>query len=153
LYPQLQKFKLNFIHIYNEIFDLYSQYFPNYTKNDFNSSQISNKPKSYGSDSIEDISDFITNVTDKPAFLKDLKSICTSETGKEIKAIITILEYEKIVVIPERRLKNFIELLGKYFGRNIGSYQSINDQKDLEKFYLKPFEIKLKTLITRHRLN
>jgi hypothetical protein len=45
LYPQLQKFKLNFIRIYNEIFDLYSQYFPKYTKNDFGPVQIIKKKK------------------------------------------------------------------------------------------------------------
>jgi hypothetical protein len=153
LYPKLQKFKLNFIHIYNEIFDLYSQYFPNYKKNDFNPSQISNKPKSYGSDSVKDISCFIYNVTDKVAFLNELKSICTEERGKRIKAIITILEDEKIVVIPDGKFKNFTELLEEYFERNIGKYQGINDPKDLTVNYLKPFKTKLKTLITRYKLN
>lgn len=85
----------------------------------------------------------------KDTFLQELKSTFNIEFGRSIKALIEVLEKNNLLIIPNRQNRKFIELLGKHFERKIGSYQSINDVKDITQFDLDPIELKLNIILDK----
>lgn len=92
--------------------------------------------------------DFISEkVKDKEAFLNGLKENFKIERGRSIKTLIVCLESYEAIAIPNRQMKTFVELLRNYLGRDIGTYQSINDQRDIVQEDKNPIEIKLKPII------
>lgn len=99
------------------------------------------------------ILDFIHNVDDKVCFLDKLKTIFPTEKGQNIKAIITLLEQENILIIGGREFKAFYLELTNYFDRDLGSRQSINDVKfeDIHKSIIDPIQKKLNQLIIKYK--
>lgn len=95
--------------------------------------------------------DFIENVNDKEVFMQDLKNTFNTEKGKSIKAILNKLEEAKIITIAPREFMQFYKELKTYFGRNIGTYPSINDPKEIEKEITDSIYSKLNPLITKHK--
>lgn len=99
------------------------------------------------------IQQYFLNLTNTDNFLLQLKSAFPTEKGISIRAIINILQIEKILNIPSRGNKAFIELLRNYFQRDIGSYQSINDSKNLDNETTAPIQKILKPLIHKYKVN
>jgi len=99
------------------------------------------------------LSHFIENVEEKQNFIEDLKRMFPTEKGKSIKAVITILQENDIIIIHDRQFREFYTCLKNDFKRDIGSYVSINDIKDTDfhEAYLDTFKNKLLTLITRYK--
>lgn len=97
------------------------------------------------------LSHFIENVEEKQNFIEELKGMFPTEKGKSIKAVITILQENDIIIIPDRQFREFYTCLKNDFKRDIGSYTSINDSKDFDEAYLDPFKNKLHTLIKSYK--
>lgn len=99
--------------------------------------------------------DFIYNINDKSLFMNDLKTEFPIEKGKSIRAIIDYLIIEKIIIIGNRQLKLFYDLLQNDFERDLGTYQSINDVKFDNKADLKLIEtilVILKPLVIKYKI-
>lgn len=94
---------------------------------------------------------FIHNIENKEAFLLSLKNAFPTEKGKSIKAIIDLLVNADILIIGEREYKHFVELLTSYFGRNIGKYQGIQNNKTIETAISDKINKKLNPLIIKHK--
>jgi len=94
---------------------------------------------------------FIYNIEDKEIFVRELKTVSTTEKGKSIKAIIDILISNEVLVIGAREFKNFINELTKSFDRELGTYQSIQNQKEIEKAIKDPINIKLLPIINKFK--
>lgn len=97
--------------------------------------------------------EFIHNVKDKEAFLEDLKATFTTERGKSIKIIITILEKESVLIINNREFKDFHVELQSFFIQDIGTRQSVNDVKfdEIHLDIIEPIQKKLNPLILKHK--
>jgi hypothetical protein len=95
--------------------------------------------------------DYINNIEDKEAFLLDLKNAFPTEKGKSIKSFIDLLKNEDILIIGTKEFKHFVELLTDYFGRNIGTYNGIQNTKTIDKAISDPINTKLKPLIIKHK--
>jgi len=101
----------------------------------------------------KEIKSFIQNVNDKENFIIKLKELFLNEKGKQIKAMIIILERNELLLIPDRQFLSFYNSLQTEFYRDIGTYTSINDEKekDFDEAYLSKFEKVLKPLITKYK--
>jgi hypothetical protein len=55
-----------------------------------------------------------------------------TEIGKSIKAVIDILTKEKILIYGTKEFKLLFEELEKYFNRDIGSYNSVQNVKTVD---------------------
>jgi len=77
--------------------------------------------------------EFIYNVENKEAFIQDLKNTFPTEIGKSIKAIIDFLNKEQILIYGTKEFKQLFEELEKYFNRNIGTYNSVQNVKEIDK--------------------
>ena len=66
------------------------------------------------------------------ALAEKLKSKFQTEKGKKIKILIDILVEKKKIEILPREYKNFYNKMKEYFGRDIGSYNSIQNVKDYD---------------------
>lgn len=95
--------------------------------------------------------EFIHNITDKEAFLLELKNLFPTEQGKSIKAIILKLVDVEILIYGTKEFKPLFEELQKYFNRDIGTYQSINDVKTVDKETTETINKKLNPLIIKHK--
>jgi hypothetical protein len=76
--------------------------------------------------------EFIHNIEKKKAFLLELKKMFPTEIGKSIKAVIDILTKEKILIYGTKEFKLLFEELEKYFNRDIGSYNSVQNVKTVD---------------------
>jgi len=150
LYPKLIYLKEGYVKIYNEVLNVYSHYLDGFEKQSFVNKEIEKPLKK--EKEIKNISDFIYNVKDKDAFLNILKTTFKKEKGKKIRAIIDLLKRENILIIPERDFLDFYNCLKTYLDRNIGTYQSINDVKDIQSYYFTPFEEILNPIIKNHKI-
>lgn len=124
---------------------------------DFDKTEI-NKPQQTDikkAKKTKNLNHFILNINKKQVFIEDLKKMFPTEIGKPIKAIIRILEKNEILLIPDRQFKSFYESLKLEFNRDIGTYQSINDEKDkdFDDVYLSKFKKKLNPLIIKYKTN
>ncbi|MCK9235783.1 MAG: hypothetical protein WDA08_04575 [Weeksellaceae bacterium] len=83
-------------------------------------------------------------------FLNELKELFPTEIGLSIRAIIEILKENNMLIIGTREFKAFFKELKDFFDRNIGSYQSINDEipDDIIK---ETILLKLKPLIDKYK--
>lgn len=97
--------------------------------------------------------DFIQNVKDKEAFLQELKTTFTTEKGKSIKIIITLLKKESILIINSREFKDFHLELQSFFDRDIGTRQSVNDVifDDIHPEIIDPIQKRLNPLVIKHK--
>lgn len=95
--------------------------------------------------------DFVFNINDKEMFVKELKLLFPNEKGKPLKAIINILKTEHILIIGAGEFKAFYEVLKIEFNRNIGTYTSINDVKEIHKDITTPIENKVRPLINKYK--
>lgn len=93
---------------------------------------------------------FIYNIKNKGEFLIDLKTTFKTERGVEIRALIESLKAQEIIVIGPRKFSKFIKLLGYYLGRDIGTYQSINDANKYSHSG-SAVNIKIKPIISKHK--
>lgn len=97
--------------------------------------------------------EFIHNVKDKETFLQELKTTFTTEKGKSIKIIITLLKKESILIINSREFKDFHLELESFFDRNIGTRQSVNDVifDDIHPEIIEPIQKRLNPLVLKHK--
>jgi hypothetical protein len=94
--------------------------------------------------------DFIHNVDDKKGFIMGLKNAFPTEQGKSIKAIVLKLNDDKILIYGTKEFKQLFEELEKYFCRNIGSYNSIQNVKVIDKETTETVSKKLNPLIIKY---
>ena len=106
------------------------------------------------------LQNFITNVKDKNAFIKDLKINFNTEKGINLKILIEILKDESIISIKSREFKQFYNCLKEKFNGDIGSYTALNDlykhTEDNKNYYkedIKQIGKKLNPLLTKHKTN
>jgi hypothetical protein len=95
--------------------------------------------------------EFIDNVENKEAFLLDLKDAFPTEIGKSMKAIIDILDTHKIIIIGTKEFKQLFDELKKYFNRDIGTYNSIQNVKGEDKEITETIQKRLIPLINKHK--
>lgn len=119
------------------------------TKNEKDVSENISVTEDYETEKFQ-LSDFIYNIENKEEFLNDLKHSFKTEKGVEIRALIEILKKREIIIIGNRQFKKFIGLLEKYFKREIGRYQSINDAKNYD-YHIPNMEKKLKPIILKYK--
>lgn len=151
LNSKIKYFEENYISTYNEIFDLYSHYFPNIEKIDFKNNEAGKPEIKLKTKAQKTLFDFIHNVTDKESFANDLKNSFPTEKGKSIRVIIDCLKSENIVIIHSRGFGNFLNELKDYFGRDIGEYQGIQNKMIIDSITMEPIEKLLKPLIARYK--
>lgn len=96
--------------------------------------------------------DFIYNVIDKEGFINGLRKEFRTEKGIEIRAIINKLEEERVFVIGAREFKNFRDALEKKFDRKIGTYQSIQNVKDIDNSISEKINIRLNPIIKKYKV-
>lgn len=94
---------------------------------------------------------FIHNIKNKEEFIQELKETFPTEIGKSIKAIIDILTDEKILVYGTKEFKTLKEEIEFSFNRNIGSYNSIQNVKIVDKETTDTVHKKLNPLIIKHK--
>ncbi len=95
--------------------------------------------------------DFVFSINNKEMFVKELKLLFPNEKGKSLKAIINILKTERILIIGAGEFKAFYEALKIEFNRNIGTYNSINDVKEIHEDITTPIENKVRPLINKYK--
>lgn len=110
-----------------------------------NSQRENNIPK--------ELHQFFINIHEekKLKFLNELKLVFPTEKGKSIKAIIDILIAKNLLVIGAREYKIFHKELEKHFNRDIGSYQSVQNVKDIHSDVKEPIEKIINTLIIKYK--
>ncbi len=129
---------LNELNLLNEL---------NKSKNEQPHQAKTSKPKRLKKTLIE----FIHNVENKEAFLQDLKITFPTEIGKSIKAIIDFLNKERILIYGTKEFKQLFEELENYFSRNIGSYNSVQNVKEIDKETNETISKKLNPLIIKYK--
>jgi hypothetical protein len=99
------------------------------------------------------LDEFFYNIIDKEKFLKELKATFTTERGKNLKIIISLLIEANVLIINSREFKDFHSELVTFFDRNIGTRQSINDVifNNIPKPTIEPIEKKLNPLIIKYK--
>jgi hypothetical protein len=104
---------------------------------------------------IKTLNDYFINIDEdnKEDFYKELKVLFPTEKGKSIKVIIDELKVQNMLVIGAREFKAFHAELGKTFNRDIGTYQSIQNVKSIDKVSSEPIKIKLNSLIIKYKSN
>jgi hypothetical protein len=105
------------------------------------------KPKKLKKNLLE----FIYNIENKKAFLDELKSTFPTEKGKSIKAIVLKLIEVEILIYGTKEFRQFFNELEAFFKRDIGTYQSINDVKTVDKETNITIYKKLIPLINKHK--
>lgn len=100
---------------------------------------------------LKTLNDFIFNINNKETFMQELKTTFPTEKGKSIKAIIDILTDAQIIIYGTKEFRQFYNELKTYFNRNIGTYQGINDVKEVDKETTNTVYKKLNTLIIKHK--
>lgn len=95
--------------------------------------------------------EFIHNIEDKEAFVQDLIKLFPTEIGKSIKAIIDILNNEKIIIYGTKEFKQLFEELTSCFGRDLGTYQSVQNVKTVDAETTNIVCKKLNPLIIKHK--
>lgn len=95
---------------------------------------------------------FIHNIENKEEFIKELKETFPTEIGKSIKAIIDILTDEKILVYGTKEFKTLYDEIKLSFNRDIGSYNSIQNVKIVDKETTETIYKKLNSLTVRHKI-
>ena len=100
---------------------------------------------------LKKLNDFVFNISDKVTFVQELKLMFPNEKGKTLKAIINILKVQNILIIGDREFKAFYDALKIEFNRDIGTYTSINDVKEIHEQITTPIESKVKLLINKHK--
>lgn len=95
--------------------------------------------------------EFIHNITDKEAFSQELKNLFPTEQGKSIKAIILKLVDVDILIYGTKEFLQFYNELRTNFNRDIGTYQSINDVKTVDKEITDIIHKKLNPLIIKYK--
>jgi hypothetical protein len=102
---------------------------------------------------IKTLNEYFHNIQEdgKQVFFNELKAAFPTEIGKNIKVIIEELQSKRMLVIGAREFKPFIEALENEFGRNIGSYQSIQNVNDIHKDTSAPLLEKLNPLIIKYK--
>jgi hypothetical protein len=101
--------------------------------------------------------DFIHNVTNKELFASELKDVFNIETGIDFKIMIELLKAEGIFSYTQ--FASFYRVIKKYFVRDIGTQNGLNDlykhSIDEQKYYADKITIiqnKLNMLITKHKI-
>lgn len=94
---------------------------------------------------------FIHNIENREEFIKELKETFPTEIGKSIKAIIDILTDEKILVYGTKEFKTLYDEIKLSFNRDIGSYNSIQNVKNVDKETTETVYKKLNPLIVKHK--
>ena len=142
-----QKFSKHKAIIQNMIIEIENN-FKNYKLNTAPQQIESSKPKKHKKSLLE----FINNIKDKEAFIQELKKTFQSEQGKSIKAIVLKLNEVNILIYGTKEFRQFYNELQTYFNRDIGTYQSINDVKTVDKETTATILKKLDPLIIKHQL-
>ena len=96
--------------------------------------------------------EFIFNIEDKEAFIQELKIMFPTEQGKSIKAIVLKLVEVQILIYGTKEFLQFYNELKTYFNRDIGTYQSINDVKQVDKETSDTIYKKLNPLIAKYKV-
>lgn len=94
---------------------------------------------------------FIHNIENKEAFSQELKKTFPTEIGKSIKAVIDILTTEKILIYGTKEFKPLFEELQKHFNRDIGTYNSVQNVKIVDKETTETINKKLNPLIIKYK--
>jgi hypothetical protein len=128
-----------------DILDSYHNFLKNKLK-ELNQQIETSKPKLKKS-----LIEFINNIEDKEAFLLELKIMFPTEQGKSIKAIVLKLVEVQILIYGTKEFLQFYNELKTYFNRDIGTYQSINDVKTVDKETIDTIYKKLNPLITKYK--
>lgn len=97
------------------------------------------------------LTEYFINLTNVNEFLIELTQTFTTEKGKSIKFIIDELIKTEILVIPDRKMTNFIGVLQKEFSQNIGNVSGINREFYYDKLFSEPILKKLNPLIIKHK--
>lgn len=122
-----------------------------FTKDSTTSKEPQQETKTVTPPPKKNIFDFIFLVDEKENFLSEIKNTFPTEIGISIKAIINKLSEEKILIIGAREFKTIFNLLTIYFQRNIGTYNSIQNVKDIDKTVTDSIHQKLEPLIIKYK--
>lgn len=96
---------------------------------------------------------FIHNITDKDGFIRELKETFPTEIGKSIKAIIDILTDDKILIYGTKEFKTLYEQINLSFNRDIGTYNSVQNVKTVDKETRETIYKKLNPLIIKYKIS
>jgi hypothetical protein len=122
----------------------------NYERNPYRKNRLTNP---YFDDdnerSYELLKTFFLKQYDLDSLLLGLKEAFSNEKGKDIRIIIEILKDYSILVIPDKKFKMLYDCLKEFFERNIGSYASINDYKNIHRDDYKIIKVKVDDLLKR----
>lgn len=109
------------------------------------------KPKSQKDKPEKSLHHFFNKIKDIDSFINELKTTFPIEKGQKIRVIIDSLKDEEILLIGEREFADFYRKLKENFKRNIGTYPSIKDVKDIPEPITKEINNKLNPLIIKHK--
>ena len=101
----------------------------------------------------KNLEQFITNIESKQNFLKDLKETFPTEKGKSIKAIIDLLVSDNIIIYGTKEFTQLYNELKLFFDRNIGTYNSIQNVKEVDNIIIDVIQKKLNPLIIKYKSN
>ncbi|OBY67560.1 hypothetical protein LPB301_01075 [Polaribacter reichenbachii] len=96
---------------------------------------------------------FIINIENKQSFIKDLKETFPTEKGKSIKAVIDLLVSDNIIIYGTKEFKQLYNQLRLVFDRNIGTYNSIQNVKEVDSIIIDVIQKKLNPLIIKYKTN
>jgi hypothetical protein len=97
------------------------------------------------------LNDFIFNINEKETFIQELKNTFPTERGKSIKAMIDILTEAQIIIYGTKEFLHLYTVIQNYFKQNIGTYQSIQNIKTIDKETTNAASKKLKPLIDKYK--
>ena len=132
-------------------------------RSDIEARSIEPKPQHPESDNLKNVTtnkpkklkkvlfQFIQNIKHKENFIQELTETFPTEKGKSIKAIIDILTEKNIIVYGTKEFKTLYEEIKLNFNRDIGTYNSIQNVKDIDSAILDTITKKLNPLINKHK--
>jgi hypothetical protein len=123
--------------------NLFAPLFESYYQN-LKSKSHKNKPE-------KSLHHFFNKIKDIDGFINELKTTFPIEKGQRIRVIIDSLKDEEILLIGEREFADFYRKLKENFKRDIGTYPSINDVKDIPDLTTQEINDKLNPLIIKYK--
>jgi hypothetical protein len=133
----------------------FTQSLVNYQRNPYRKNRLTNPHIDEDDDEDDEnnnynlLKTFFLKQYDVDRLLVELKEAFTIEKGKDIRIIIEILKDYNILIINDKKFKMFYECLKGFLNRNIGSYASINDYKNIHSADRKIIKVKIDDLLKR----
>jgi hypothetical protein len=150
---------LNQLSLNRDIFDIFQQTYietfltqslVNIERNPYRKNRITNPyTDEYSFYTYDKLKSYFMKTVNSDMLLTELKESFPIEKGKDMRIIIDILIEYKILVIPYKKFKSFYELFSFFIDRNIGTYNSIHDCRNIKNEDIEIIRVKIDNLLKR----